>query len=98
MAPEKRKEIVDKLLAAVSRFRSCLEIKPDHADARKNIELIRQWLKLYANKWAEIDRNKRRDEMNLFQFVEYLVSNGARAAHRVARRPASTRARTIARS
>lgn len=71
--PDKRKEIVDKLLEAVGHYRNCLEIQPEYASARKNIELIRQWIKLYANVWAQLDRKKRRDEMNLLQFLEFLA-------------------------
>ena len=71
--PEKRQEILDKLLEAVGSFRSCLELQPGHADARKNIELIRMWIKLYTDKWRELDKQKQREESNLIQFLEYII-------------------------
>jgi len=71
--PDKRKEIIDKLLEAAQSFRQSLERQPGNEGARKNIELVRQWVKYYTDKWREIDRQKRRDETNLAQFVEYLV-------------------------
>jgi hypothetical protein len=37
------------------------------------LELIRQWIKYYADKWQELDRQKRRDESNLFAFLEYIL-------------------------
>ncbi len=81
---EKRTEVIAKLRDAVERFRSCLDINPEYADARRNIEVIRQWLKLYTNKWAALDRQKRRDEMNLFQFIDYIAQTerGLRGASR----------------
>lgn len=84
--PDKRQEIVNKLLAAVQRYRTCLDVKSDYPDARKNIEVIRQWLKLYSNKWAELDRKKRRDEMDLVQFLDYLAQTerGLRVVSRAA--------------
>ncbi|MEI6233727.1 MAG: VWA domain-containing protein [Planctomycetota bacterium] len=71
--PDKRPDVVKKLLEAVQRYRTCLDVKPDYSEARKNIEVIRQWLKLYSNKWAELDRKKRRDELDLVQFLDFLV-------------------------
>ncbi|MCY3024532.1 MAG: hypothetical protein NTW87_36620, partial [Planctomycetota bacterium] len=72
--PDKRTEIVDKLKEAAMYFRHCLEIRPAHAGARRNIELVREWIKYYADRWHELDRKKRRDETNLLQFVEYLIT------------------------
>ncbi len=71
--PEKRKEIVDLLMQAAASYRHCLELQPDHPQARSNLELLRQWIKYYADKWRELDRQKRRDESNLFVFLEYLI-------------------------
>jgi Ca-activated chloride channel family protein len=78
--PDKRKEIIDKLMDAARSFRQSLERQPGHEGARKNLELVRQWIKVYTDKWRALDRQKRRDETNLAQFVEYLVKteNGLR--------------------
>ncbi|HYG74534.1 MAG TPA: VWA domain-containing protein, partial [Planctomycetota bacterium] len=71
--PDKRKEIIDKLLEAVASFRQSIERKGDNPKSRKNIELVRQWIKFYTDRWREIDREKIRKESNLAQFIEYLV-------------------------
>ncbi len=73
VAPEKRQEIVDQLKAAVASFRHSLELQPDNARARRDIELVRQWIKYYGDKWQAYDREKRRQEMNLIAFLEFLI-------------------------
>jgi Ca-activated chloride channel homolog len=75
VAAEKRAEIVDKLKQAIKTFRNCLSIEPTHAGARKNIELIRQWIKYHNEKWRELDRKKLRDETDLFQFLDYIIGS-----------------------
>jgi Ca-activated chloride channel homolog len=70
---DKRKEITNHLMQAVAAYRHCLELQSDHGPARKNLELVRQWLKYYADKWREMDRQKRRDESNLQVFLEFLI-------------------------
>lgn len=71
--PEKRAELIDKLKAAVGHFRNALELQPEYPGARGDIELLRQWLKLYANKWLELDRKNHRDSMNLLQYLDELA-------------------------
>ncbi|HYF48795.1 MAG TPA: VWA domain-containing protein [Planctomycetota bacterium] len=71
--PDKREEILNTLKEAVVQYRNCLDVQPTHAAARKNIELIRQWIKLYKEKWRQRDREKLRHEMDLLQFLEYLI-------------------------
>ena len=73
VAPEKRQEILDQLKAAVASFRHSLELQPDNARARRDIELVRQWIKYYGDKWQAHDREKRRQEMNLIAFLEFLI-------------------------
>jgi Ca-activated chloride channel family protein len=73
--PEKRAEVLEKLKESVLSFRACLEIQPDRADARKNIELIRLWTKLYTDKWREIDKRKAREQANLFQYLEFIIES-----------------------
>ena len=73
VAPEKRQEILDQLKAAVASFRHCLELQPDNARARRDIELVRQWIKYYTDKWHAHDREKRRQETNLVAFLEFLI-------------------------
>lgn len=70
---DKRQEIIDHLLKAIAAHRHCLELNPSHVNSRKNIELIRQWIKFYTDKWHAIDRQKRRDETNVFQFLEFIL-------------------------
>jgi Ca-activated chloride channel family protein len=73
IAPEKRQEIVDQLKGAVASFRHSLELQPDNSRARRDIELVRQWIKYYSDKWQSLDREKRRKETNLIAFLEYLI-------------------------
>jgi len=75
LAPDKREEVREKLLDAATRFRCCLGIQPAHAGARKNLELAREWIKYYSDKWRELDRQRRRRETNLIQFLDYLVTS-----------------------
>lgn len=70
---DKRQEILDQLKGAVASFRHSLELAPDNPRARRDIELVRQWVKYYTGKWYEHDRQKRREETNLVAFLEYLI-------------------------
>ncbi len=73
VAPDKRPEILDQLKAAVASFRHCLDLQPDNAHARRDIELVRQWVKYYSDRWQARDREKRRQETNLVAFLEFLI-------------------------
>jgi Ca-activated chloride channel family protein len=73
VAPDKRPEILDQLKGAVASFRHCLELEPGNAAARRDIELVRQWVKYYGDRWHAHDREKRRRETNLLAFVEFLM-------------------------
>ena len=70
---DKRPEILDQLKGAVASFRHSLELQPDNSRARRDIELVRQWIKYYTDKWHEHDRQKRRQETNLVAFLEFLI-------------------------
>ena len=73
VAPDKRQEILDQLKAAVASFRHCLDLQPDNAHARRDIELVRQWIKYYTDRWNARDRETRRQETNLVAFLEFLI-------------------------
>jgi len=66
---EIRQEGLQLLIQAVGHFRDCIEMEPDHADARHNLEVIRLWIKHMQSLWQERDRQKQRDEMNLLEFL-----------------------------
>ena len=70
---EKRTEILSEIRKSIDSYRHCLELQPKHVPARRNLELLRQWTKYYTDRWREADLQKRRDETNLIQFVEYLM-------------------------
>ncbi len=70
---DKRKEILNELSRSIDSYRHCLELQPQHGPARRNLELLRQWIKYHTDRWREADLQKRRDETNLIQFLEYLV-------------------------
>jgi Ca-activated chloride channel homolog len=73
VAPEKRPEILDQLKGAVAAFRHCLDLQPQDARARRDIELVRQWIKYYTDQWHARDRETRRKETNLVAFLEFLI-------------------------
>jgi Ca-activated chloride channel homolog len=74
LAAEKRQGVLDQLKLAVDAYRHCLELQPHHSPSRRNLELVRLWIKYYSDKWREFDRQKRRDESNLLVFLEYLIA------------------------
>ncbi len=69
---ETRQAGVDLLLQAVSHYRDCLEVEPGHAAARRNLEAIRLWIKHMQAAWKELDRQKRRDEADLPDYLQQL--------------------------
>ncbi len=73
VASEDRQKILDELRQAVASWRHALELNPEHQASRRNLELVRTWIKHYSDRWDEIDRQKRRDESNLIQFLEFLM-------------------------
>ncbi len=73
--PEKRNEILEQLKGAVASFRHCLELEPENTAARRDVELVRNWVKYYGDRWHAYDREKRRREMNLLAFTEYLIES-----------------------
>ena len=73
VSADKRKEILSELSRSIDSYRHCLELQPRHGSARRNLELLRQWIKYHTDRWREADLQKRRDETNLIQFLEYLV-------------------------
>ncbi len=94
--PEKRQEILDQLKAAVASFRHCLELQPDNSRARRDIELVRQWIRYYSGKWHERDRQKRREEANLVAFLEFLIETQRGLRESVKSLPATTSADAFA--
>ncbi|HEY4759443.1 MAG TPA: hypothetical protein VIH42_02565 [Thermoguttaceae bacterium] len=71
-AGEARTAIQESLAQAARHYRDCLSIDPDNNDARYNLETVRLWVKHIQDVWRERDRQKRRDEMNLLQYLEWL--------------------------
>ena len=67
-----REQGVKLLHQAVTHYRDCLRVDSDHAAARKNLETLRLWIKHMEDVWAQRDREKRRDEMDLLQFLEWI--------------------------
>jgi len=73
VAADKRPEILNHLKGAVASLRHSLDLQPENPRARRDIELVRQWIKYYSDKWREHDRQKRREESNLLAFLEFLI-------------------------
>lgn len=71
--PEKRETGVQHLITAIAHYRDCLELSPNHEKARKNIEVLRLWLKHMQDVWARRDREQQRNEMDLLQLLEMIT-------------------------
>lgn len=69
-----REQGIKLLQQAVMHYRDCLRVERDHDAARRNLELLRLWIKHMNDVWAQRDRDKRRDEMDLLQFLEWIDS------------------------
>ena len=94
--PDKRPEILDQLKGAVASFRHSLELQPDNSRARRDIELVRMWIKYYTDKWHERDRQKRRQETNLVAFLEFLIETQRTLRESVKTLPAAASADVFA--
>jgi len=100
VAPEVRKEGIATLLQATASFRDSLAVDPQHADARYNLEAVRLWIKHVEEVWRQRDRDRRRKEMNLLQFLQYLEGRQRELrsdGRRFAETPASPMRREAAR-
>lgn len=73
LKPAERQPVLEALERAVKHLRETLELDPGHAGARKNIELLREWVKHYLEVWRKKDRDDRRRELDLLKYLEYLV-------------------------
>ena len=69
---EEREKLVDEATQAIAAYRSSLELDPNATPSKKNIEVVRQWLKVVTDQWNEYDQNKRRNETDLTQFLDYM--------------------------
>ena len=69
---ENRTKGLTMLAHAVGHYRDCLRIREDDRQARHNLEVIRQWMKHMQDLWAQRDRQKQREELNLLQFLELI--------------------------
>lgn len=69
---EDREKLVDEATKAIAAYRSSLELDPNATPSKKNIEIVRQWLKVVTDQWNEHDLNKRRNETDLVQFLDYM--------------------------
>ncbi|MBP89553.1 MAG: hypothetical protein CMJ64_23060 [Planctomycetaceae bacterium] len=72
--PETREQVGKLIGQAVAHYRDCLRGNPEHVAARKNLEVLRLWLKHMQDVWARRDREKRREEMDLLQFLEWMTN------------------------
>jgi hypothetical protein len=62
------------LVQAARHYRDTLNMDGENADARYNLETIRMWIKHIQDVWQKRDRQKRRDGMNLLQYLEWMES------------------------
>lgn len=59
---------------AIVHYRDCLQINQHHQSARHNLELLRKWTGHIRDQWAQRDRQRRREQMELLPFLEFIVS------------------------
>jgi hypothetical protein len=69
---EVREEGLHLLVAAIGHWRDCLEVDPDHVAARQNLETVRLWIKHMQDVWAERDREKQREEMDILAMLRMI--------------------------
>ncbi len=69
---EARTNAVAALEEAIGHYRSCLAIAPDHVAARQNLEKLKLWLKYMEETWARRDRERRREELDVGAFLDWL--------------------------
>ena len=69
---EERQEIIDQLKAAVASFRHSLELQPENARARRDIELVRQWIKI-RRQVASARSGKEAAGDEPIAFLEFLI-------------------------
>jgi Ca-activated chloride channel family protein len=99
--PEVRQEAMESLDEAAGYWRDCLAVDPEYADARYNLETVRLWTQTIQKAWHDRDLQRRRLEMNLLQFLQWMENEQRelRANERpLALEPASPRRREAIRA
>jgi hypothetical protein len=69
-----RAAALESLIQAARHYRDALSMDGGNSDARYNLETLRLWIKHIQDVWQKRDRQKRRDTMNLLQYLEWLES------------------------
>jgi len=67
--PEVRTQTVERLEAAITRFRDALIAQPDHADAKFNLESVRLWLARMEKEWKAADLKAELEEQEVLDMV-----------------------------
>jgi len=57
---------------AAEHFRDCLQIDPDHAAARKNLELLLLWKDRILDTWRTQDRQRHRETTELLSLLDWI--------------------------
>ena len=73
-----RQQGLGRLADAVRRYRDCLDVDAEHQTARHNLELIRVWIKHMQAAWEERDRQQRREESTLPEFLQMILQEQQR--------------------
>lgn len=71
---ESRQEGLTQLVGAISHYRDCLRVDESHVNARRNLEVLRMWMKRMQDVWSQRDREKQREDLDLLQFLEMIQS------------------------
>ena len=70
--PEVRQAVLDKLKIAVTHYRDCLRIAPEHQDARHNLELVLTLTNYLQQQWQIRDHQQALEKMSLFELLKHL--------------------------
>jgi hypothetical protein len=62
------------LIQAARHYHDALSMDGQNSDARYNLETIRLWIKHIQDVWQKRDQQKRRDSMNLLEYLGWLES------------------------
>lgn len=71
-APEVRQAALDKLKIAVTHYRDCLRVAPEHPDARHNLELVLTLTNYLQQQWQIRDHQQALEKMSLFELLRHL--------------------------
>ena len=81
---DQRQQVLFELDQAVDNYRQCLELDANDQVARRHLESLQHWIREMQNRWREEDRQRRRDESGVLEFLDF-VWRAERQQHETSR-------------